>query len=359
MSRDGKDALFAVILAGGSGARFWPRSRGHRPKQLLDIVGPESMIRQTIARVLPLVDPARIFVVTNEAHRGETGRHLREVPPSNILTEPVGRNTAPAVGYAAVTVSRIRSDAVMLVLPADHLVADEEKFRTALLKAARYAAKSGDLVTLGVRPTGPETGYGYIRAGRSIGGGLRAVSAFVEKPDRGRAARYVASGRYFWNSGMFAWRADAVLREIRTHLPALAGGLDEIASKPKRSRRAAVRRVYPTLPAVSIDVGVLEKSDRVACLPVSFRWDDVGSWTALDRILARGESGNVAHGTHVSIDTKDTLVYSPRKLVATVGVRDLIVVETEDALLVCHKSRAQDVRQVVEQLKARRMTEYL
>lgn len=353
------DRLFAVILAGGSGTRFWPRSRGHRPKQLLDIVGSESMIRQTMGRVAPLVEPSRIYVVTNEAHRGETRRHLREIPPSNILTEPVGRNTAPAVGYAAAIVSQVRPDAVMLVLPADHLVADERKFRTALLKAARYAARSGDLVTLGVRPTRPETGYGYIRAGRAIGGGFRTVSAFVEKPDRGRAARYVASGRYFWNSGMFAWRADAVLREIRTHLPVLADGLDEIASKRGGRRQAALRSVYPGLPSVSIDVGVLEKSERVACLPVSFKWDDVGSWTALDRILARGEGGNVAHGTHVSIDTKDTLVYSPRKLVATVGVRDLIVVETEDALLVCHKSRAQDVRRVVDQLKARRMTEYL
>ncbi|MBI5380142.1 MAG: mannose-1-phosphate guanylyltransferase [Nitrospirae bacterium] len=354
------DSLYAVILAGGSGTRFWPRSRHEQPKQLLDIVGSEPMICQTARRIIPLIPPERTFVITHALHTEKVRACLRDLPPGHILAEPAGRNTAPAVGLAALHVRRCDPDGVMVVLPSDHLVQRPREFLQTLQRAARAAVRHGSLVTLGIHPLSPESGYGYIRLGEEIGKGLFRAAAFVEKPSRPRAVRFLRSGRYVWNSGIFVWKADAILSAIARYLPTISKDLARIDHAAGSAREAKVlHAVYRRLDSISIDHGVLERAENVHVIPADFGWNDVGSWGALDQILRKRRDGNVSQGLHIAIDTTDTLIYSPRKLIATVGVSGLIIVETEDALLVCRKDRAQDVRQVVERLKQEGLKEYL
>lgn len=354
------DSLYAVILAGGSGTRFWPRSRHEQPKQLLDIVGSEPMICQTARRIAPLIPPERTFVITHALHAEKVRACLGDLPPGHILAEPVGRNTAPAVGLAALHVRRRDPDGVMVVLPSDHLVQRPRAFLQALRRAARAAVRHGSLVTLGIQPLSPETGYGYIRLGEKLEHGVFRAAAFVEKPSRPRAIRFLRSGRYVWNSGIFVWKADAILNAIACYLPTLSKGLIRIDRAMGSARETkGLHAVYRRMDPISIDHGVLERADNVLVIPADFGWNDVGSWGALDQILRKRSDGNVAQGLHIAIETTDTLIYSPRKLIATVGVSGLIIVETEDALLVCRKDRAQDVRQVVERLKQEGLHKYL
>lgn len=355
--------MYAVIMAGGQGTRFWPRSRRKRPKQLLDIVGSESMIRQTVDRLDPLIKPEDVYVVTGKEHVEELIGHIPHVPSENIIAEPIGRNTAPCIGLAAMRLRRIYPEGVMAVLPADHVILDKEGF----LETLRFAgdlAKSGDyIITLGMKPDRPETGYGYIKQGpvvRGQGSGVYKVERFVEKPDKDTAEEYVKSGEYLWNAGMFVFKVSTILRAIEKYMPNLYIGL--LRMEPALgtdSQEKALSEVYGELPSVSIDYGVMEKADNVLVIPSTFGWNDVGSWTAIDDLLPRDEHGVVAHAEHISIDTKDCIVYSPKKLVATIGVSNLIVVETEDALLICHKSRAQDVKKVVEILEKEGKGKYL
>ena len=369
--------LVAVVMAGGRGERFWPLSRRQRPKQLLPLDGSSSLIQQAVERVLPLAGPERVLVVTNGEYAGQVRDQLHQIPPDHILVEPIGRNTAACIGLAAVHITTTPGpwppDPTLVVLPADHVVRDVEGFRRVVRVAAR-AAQTHPLVTIGLWPTRPETGYGYIELGERLesleGHDVYRVSRFVEKPPEALARRFVADGRHLWNSGMFVWRASAILAAIRRHMPSLYAGLEVIARAPEGgARQAAIARVYQELESISIDYGVLERSSELAVVPAGFGWDDAGSWPSLERLFEPDEEGNVVQGArHVGVDTRRCIIFqSPEpagrpgrpRLVATLGVDDLVVVQTEDVTLVCSKQRAQEVRSLLERLRAWGWEEYL
>jgi len=355
-----------VILAGGSGTRFWPLSRKKTPKQLMSVFGDKSMLQRTVERVLPL-KPERIFVVTNELQAEETRRQLADFESDAIFVveEPLARNTAPAIGLAAAIIERQDPTAIMVVLPADHFIRDEEEFRATLLRA-NAAAADWNLVTLGIVPTGPETGYGYIEADQAQGvDGVLPVKRFVEKPPREKALEFVAAGNFFWNSGMFAWRNDVILDRIRTHMPDLWAGLSVLDIPASLCRLSSLHEqvadLYGRIDGQSIDYGVMEKAEGVVVLPSSFGWSDVGSWSAVPEIMAAGRDGNIIidESQVVSLDSSGCLVRGGNKVVALVGVQNLIVVDTGDALLICPRDRAQDVKKITEELNARGMSELL
>jgi mannose-1-phosphate guanylyltransferase len=348
-----KSKAYGVIMAGGSGTRFWPLSRASRPKQFLPLgSSDEALLAATVRRLERLVPAERILIVVAESLVEETRRLVPQVAAAHVLAEPVGRNTAPCVGWAASVVAREDPTAVLAVLPADHHIGDEKTF-TDTLAAAIDAAAGGDLVTIGIRPTRPETGYGYIEMGDEIAAGLHRARRFVEKPDAGRARQFLAEGRFLWNSGMFFFRADAVLREIAVHLPDLAKGLarfDEAAASGREAEE--VKASFGTLPSVSIDNGVMEKAAGVSVIPGDFGWSDVGSWTTVWELASRDEGGNAFFGDVVPVDAKNCYVRAPEgKMVAVIGLEDVVVVDTGDALLVMPRDRSQDVREVVEALK--------
>lgn len=357
--------MHIVILAGGSGTRFWPLSRKKTPKQLMSVFGGRSMLQRTVERIMPL-NPEGILVVTNALQADETERQLSFVPDDllTVVKEPLARNTAPAIGLAAAIIASRDPAAVMAVLPADHYIQDEEEFRAAL-ERARLAAADMTLVTLGIRPSGPETGYGYIEADLKAGReGVFPVRRFIEKPCREKAAELLAAGNNYWNSGMFVWRADVIMDRIRTHLPDLYTGLESLRIPARLSDHSVARQIealYAAIPAESIDYGVMEKADGVVVIPSSFGWSDVGSWSALPGLLEGDEQGNVVvdRARVVSLDSRGCLVLGGGKLVALLGVRDLVVVDTGDSLLVCPKDRAQEVKQVVDELAGRGLDEFL
>ena len=356
--------MFAVIMAGGKGARFWPRSREKMPKHLLDILGERTIIRETVDRIRPLVPPERILIVTGRSHAAELIRRLPEIPAENILIEPVGRNTAPCVGLAALHIQKRVPDAVMMVLPSDHRIGDENAFRGVLAAACREASGGDVLVTIGIRPTGPETGYGYIEQGDPLpncgDAGTCGVRSIREKPPLEQARAFLRRGCFLWNSGMFVWKASTILESIRRFLPELHAGLTRIREALGTEREEEiVGEVYSAQKAVSIDYGLMEKAQNVLVVPGDFGWSDLGSWDALWDVSEKDENGNALRGSLIGIDARDSLVHSPEKLVALVGVRDLIVVETDDALLICHRGRSQDVRKVVEILEKKGLKEYL
>lgn len=351
--------MYAVILAGGVGTRLWPRSRQATPKQMLDLVRPGiTMLQDTCDRIRPLVPPDRLYVVAAESYRALVQEQLPDMPPDNFLGEPLGRGTAPAIGLAAVHIRRKDPDAVMMVLPADHIVLDVEAYRRALAVAAAHA-RNGYLVTLGIQPRGPETGYGYIERGRLLpranGGVAYRVARFVEKPDRPTAERFLASGRFYWNGGIFVCRARDMLSEIERLLPDLARALAEVEGALDEGNAAdTIARLWPDVPNITIDYGVMERAEHVAVVPLDAGWSDVGTWSSLSEVLPSDAAGNVVlQGDHVAVDTSGTVVYShrPERVIATIGLHDFVVVDTGDALLVCPKDRAQDVKKVVEILK--------
>ena len=351
--------LFIAIIAGGRGTRVWPRSRRHLPKQCLSIDGGPSLIQRTLARVAPLAPPERVLVITGgdmaDAIRGQ----LPELPPENILVEPSGRNTAPCIGWGAVEIKRRAGpEAVMAVLPADHLIEDEGAFRAALVAGAEAACSTGSLVTLGLTPTRPETGFGYLELGEHAGDfggrGLVQVARFVEKPDAETARAYMAGGRHLWNAGMFVFTAGAVLAAFARHLPESAATLAQIEAAPER-----LEALWPALEKTSIDYGIMERAERVLTVPARIGWSDVGSWTALREHLPAGEGGHTLAREVVAIDASGCVVHAPDKLVALVGVEDLVIVDAGDALLVCRADRAQDVRAVIAALEGRGRSGYL
>jgi mannose-1-phosphate guanylyltransferase len=345
-------------MAGGAGTRFWPRSRGHTPKQLLPILGARTMLQETVARVAPVVGRARILVVTARAQAPTVRAQLRGRGPA-LLVEPAARNTAAAVALAALTVARRAPTASMVVLPSDHAIGRLATFRADIRRAIEVAERTGALVTLGVEPTAPETGYGWIRVGspvRRAGGRVAWVAQFIEKPARARAEALLRGGGVLWNTGIFAWRVDAVLAALRRHLPDVLAPLEGAVGHGGRTLAAA----YARLASVSIDTGVLERAERVAVVRARFPWSDIGSWAALAPLWAAARNGrNAVRGRAVPIDSHGCLVDSPKRLVALVGVDDLVVVDTPDALLVCRKDRAQDVRLVVDELRRRGLGRYL
>ncbi len=360
-------APYAVIMAGGSGTRFWPLSRRARPKQFLAIGTPRTLIEETVARLAPLIPAERVMVVAGEGHVPA----IRDLLPDQwLVTEPCARNTAPCVGLAAVHLARRDPDAVMAVLPADHHIADAPGFRR-LIAAALERARAGEIVTLGIRPDRPETGYGYIHYNRedtlATSGGVEvcAVRRFVEKPPRAVAERYLAEGGYLWNSGMFFFTAARILADIRRFLPAMAAALDRIAAAVGTPDEADVTvREFAAMESVSIDYGVMEHADRVRVVPADIGWNDVGHWAALADFGTPDTAGNVRSGGRaedlVLIDARECIVQqSGGRLVALLGVDELVVVDTPDVLLVCARDRVQDVRKVVARLEETKREELL
>ncbi len=352
---------YVVIMAGGSGERFWPESRRVRPKQLLPIVGDEPMLTQTVKRLDDLISPERIFVITNRDQRSAVLETCPMLDPDKVVGEPVGRDTAAAVGLATILVRQLEPEACFAMLPADAVIHDAAGLRSTLESA--FAAAEADpamLVTIGIGATFPATGYGYIQQGSAIGtrAGREtfAVSRFVEKPDLETAERYLASGNYFWNAGIFVWSVGAISGELARHTPTLWASLSAIgaALEDGRSLDACLAEHYPPLEKISIDYAVIEKAERVAMVPAGFDWDDVGEWSALARHFPADEAGNVTRGLVRLEASSNNIVFSrePDHLVALVGADDLIVVKTPDATLVCHKDRAQAIKALVKSLGA-------
>jgi mannose-1-phosphate guanylyltransferase len=358
--------VYAVIMAGGAGTRFWPASRALRPKQLLPLAGAseETLLASTVRRLSPLVTEDHVVVVTGEHLAEATAKAVPGVPRSQILCEPAPRNTAPCIAWATAAIARLDPEALIAVLPSDHFIADEDEFRRVLDRALQTAA-SGRVTTVGIVPTRPETGYGYIEVGDPIEGktGAKSVVRFVEKPDRARAEAFLAGCRHLWNAGMFFFRAKDMASLVAQHLPELAAGVAKIDEAARAGKETdVVKAVFPTLPSVSIDHGVMEKAGGLAVVPGEFGWNDVGSWQSAWELGAPDASGNALAAGALAIDAKNNLVRTlgkGKKVVALVGVNDLVVVETDDAILVIPRERAQDVRLIVDALKASGRTDLL
>lgn len=357
MTRDQPGSNFhAVIPAGGSGTRLWPASRASQPKFLLPLPGPRTMLQETVDRLLPIVPRENILVITGAAHAVTVARQLPEVPEQNIVIEPSPRGTGPAIGLGAALIALKDPDAVMGSFAADHYVSNPELFRRAVRVAAEVASR-GYLVTVGITPTYPETGYGYIRSGSAIlekdGFSVFRVEEFKEKPDLATAASYVKSGDYLWNASMFVWKASVLLDEMRRLLPELYESLMVIAEAwETEEREATLERCWPLLHDVTIDHGIMEHADRVAVVPASFGWTDLGDWHSLAEMLAQADGDNVVlRGRHIAEDTRSTLVFGNDRTIATLGVENLVIVDTDDVVFICDRSRAQDVRKLVQRLK--------
>ena len=355
--------MYALIMAGGSGTRLWPRSRGSRPKQLLGLLSERTMLQEACRRIAPLVPDEGIFVVTSEAYTDVVRQQIPQVPAANVIGELEGHGTAPCIGLSALYLKRLDPEAVMAVLTADHYIEKADELRRAL-GAAAQAAEKGRLVTLGIQPNRPATGYGYIERAEKLaqvgGHEVYRVEKFTEKPDLTTAQAFMESGRYYWNSGMFVWKVSTVLREFEKLMPRFYAQLMEIdAALGTAEERAALERVWPQVENETIDYGVMERAEDVAVIPVDIGWSDVGDWTALSELLPADEEGNVVVGQHVGLDTRGCLIHGSHRLVTTIGLEGMIVVDTEDALLVCPRERAQEVRDLVRKLKESDKEEYL
>lgn len=339
----------ALILAGGSGTRFWPLSRKQRPKQLLALEGEHTLLRDTVERLRPLILPEAVWICTTRMLAEQVRRELPEVPPEQILLEPEGRNTAPAIGWSVRSMPEEARRGVVVVLPSDHRMGDPEAFRDTLARAARAVEREDLVMTLGVTPRWAETGYGYLELEPGAGeGGLRRVRRFVEKPSLENAERFARSGAHLWNAGIFLFRGTTLLETLGRLQPELARGLEEIAAHPDR-----VGEIYPRLPADSIDYAVMEKLERIATLPLDCDWSDLGSWAALDEVLPRDGQWNTGRGDTLAVESQGNLLFSDQGLIAVLGVDNLVVVRTGDAVLVMPKERSQEVRKIVAELAAR------
>jgi len=348
----------AVILAGGRGERFWPQSRTACPKHLLPIVGDRSMLAQTIGRLAGVVPGDRIFVLTSANQAAAVRAACPELGPDQVWVEPMGRDTAPAVAMAALLVAERFPGAALAMLPADQVIGDEAGFRATLTAAFAVAEGADTLVTVGIPPDHPATGYGYLLQGEQLGEAegraVYRVQRFVEKPDRATARRYLADGSYLWNAGIFVWRAEVVLAGLRQHAPEIAAVADRLAvglaaaGADESARADVLAREYPAFPKRSIDFALMEKAEDVRVLAATFDWDDVGAWPALRRHLAEDAAGNVVRGSVVLVDASGNTVVTGGRTVALLGVDNLIVVETPDAILVCSRERAQDIKRLVQ-----------
>ena len=349
-------------MAGGRGERFWPKSRKSLPKQFLSLTDDgKTMIQLTVERILPLVKMEDIYISTNRDYKELVRQQLPEIPEENILCEPVGRNTAPCIGLGAVHMRKKYEDAVMYVLPSDHLIKYTSIFLSTLTDAGEVAEQGENLVTLGITPDFPETGYGYIKflPDQMLGRAFE-VDRFVEKPDLETAKEYVASEQYLWNSGMFIWKVSTILKNLETYLPETYQGLNRIADAiGTEEEELVLEKEFSAFQSESIDYGIMEKAKNIYILSGSFGWDDVGSWLAVGRIKKSNEFGNVINGNAVTVDTKNCIIQGGKKLIATVGIEDIIVVDTEDALLICEKDSAGNIKKVLENLKICNRTEYL
>jgi len=344
-----KQRLRGVIMAGGSGTRFWPKSRKALPKQFLNILGDKSMLQMTMERLLPLTGKQNITIVGNQEHASLLLQQVKGIADASLILEPVGRNTAACIATVAFFLARENPESILMILPADHWITDLKGFTDTLLQAAQTADETGGIVTIGIPPTFPATGYGYIRADAAPG----KVEAFVEKPNLETARDYLAAGNYFWNSGIFVCRASAMLSEIETYLPDLYAPLKALYGCETAEETAAfINRVYPDLPAVSIDFGVMEKTDRAYLVKAGFGWSDVGSWDALYNLSEEDARGNVTKGPVLLENCSGCFIDSSGRLLAGVGLKDIIIVDTKDAVLIVPRGRSQDVRNIVQRLRA-------
>lgn len=356
---EGMDSMktTAVIMAGGRGERFWPRSRQNLPKQFLSLTGDgKTMIQLTAERHLPMVAYEDMFVVTNKNYTALVREQLPEIPPENILAEPMSRNTAPCVGFAAAVISKKYGDAVMLVLASDHLIKNTALYLDTMTQAAEVAVENENLVTIGITPAYPETGYGYIHFGKNDESGgsssVYSVKRFVEKPELDTAKEYLASGEYLWNSGMFVWKTSTILNKFSELMPETYDGLMKIREAFGTEHfESVLMSCFSEFPSVSVDYGVMEQASHIYTIPGNFGWDDVGSWLALERINKTNEYGNMIQGDAITINTRNTIISGGGKLIATIGLDDLIIVDTDDALLICKKEDTADVKKIIENLK--------
>ena len=343
----------AVIMAGGRGERFWPKSRNDFPKQFLSLTSDgKTMIQKTVQRILPLVSYDDIFIVTNQKYVGLVKEQLPRIPDENILAEPMAKNTAPCIGLACAVIRKKYQDAMMLVLPSDHLIRYEPMYIDTLKQAISVAEQDNTLVTIGITPTYAETGYGYINFSRDTQENrmcVYKVNRFVEKPDIDTAKKYLASGDYLWNSGMFVWKVSSIMNDFARFLPETYEGLERIEESVGQDNFEQVLRTeFEKFKSESIDFGIMEKSDSIYVVSGSFGWDDVGSWLALERINTTNEYGSYVKGDVITINTKRSIVSGGKRLIAMVGVEDMIVVDTDDTILICAKDSAQDIKKVID-----------
>ncbi|MCY9657475.1 mannose-1-phosphate guanylyltransferase [Paenibacillus chondroitinus] len=353
---------FSVIMAGGGGTRFWPLSRQNKPKQLLNISGNDIMINDTILRYEKVISIENTIIVTNKSQASLLEDILlEEVPRRNILKEPLGKNTAACILYAALFLQKKYDDCVMIVLPSDHHITNVNSFKSVLEKASQLAEQEDNLVTIGIKPTFPSTGYGYINFNKSIlNNGAYEVKEFVEKPSFDKANQYLSSGEYLWNSGMFLWKTSKIIACFQRYLPRLYNNMMQIyADIGTQNEEQAIAEIYPNLQNISIDYGILERSDDVIVIPGDFGWNDVGSWDALGGIFSPDDKGNIVKAKHIGLETKNSIIFGNDRLIATIGINNLIIAETRDAILVCPKDRAQDVKNIVDMLKEKGMSDYV
>lgn len=351
------DKIYAVILAGGSGTRFWPLSRESWPKQMLQIVGEDTLLRQSIRRLNGFISLDHVFIVTTDklgqdikTHLNVFGKHANQI---KIIREPCGRNTAPAIGLASLYVKKMDPEALMMVMPSDHVIKEVKKFEEDVSKAVAGAEKDY-LVTFGIQPNKPETGYGYMKVKEDTAPGLtlKRLDKFVEKPDLETAKTYLKEGNYFWNSGIFLWKVSKIMGEIERYMPEMYWGLERIEeSLGTENEKETIETVYLEMDSQSIDYGVLEKSNDVLTLPASFDWSDVGSWPALDDVLEHDSHGNIIRGNAIGLDNHHSIIFGGDRLLAAIGLQDMVVVDTPDATFIAPKERTQEVRKIVEELK--------
>jgi mannose-1-phosphate guanylyltransferase len=353
--------LYAVIMAGGIGSRFWPRSKEKSPKQLLKIFGENTMIQDTISRLKGLIADENIFIITNKTQKAEIVSQLSHIPENNIIEEPFGRNTAACIGLASVIIEKKDKDAVTIILPADHIIKETEIFHRILTQAAEFAYQSNGLVTIGIPPTRPETGYGYIQIDdNKVVDNIFKVLTFAEKPNYATAVRFVESGDFMWNSGMFIWKTQAILDEFKKYLPELTAGLEAISKDiGTADYEKTLSNIYGVLRSISIDYGIMEKSKLVYLIKGEFSWSDVGSWEEVYQLTEKNQEGNAIIGNTYTDRTVDSYIYSPDKFTAVIGAENLIIINTDEALLVCRRDQCQDVKKIVDHLKINKMSEHL
>lgn len=352
----------ALIMAGGRGERFWPKSRKNLPKQFLSLTDDgKTMIQLTVERILPLVDIEDIYISTNKDYEPLVLEQLPNIPKKNILCEPVSRNTAPCIGLGAIHIAKKYDDAIMMVLPSDHLIKYNSMFLNTLRDAIDTAQKNSNLLTVGITPDCPETGYGYIKFNPDICDGRAfQVDRFVEKPNLETAKEYLASDEYLWNSGMFVWKVSSILGKIKEFMPETYEGLNIISKAiGTDEEELTLEKEYRNFTSISIDYGIMEKSNNIYTIPGTFGWDDVGSWLAIERIKKTNEFGNVVSGDVITIDSKNCIVEGGKKLIATVGIEDLIIVDTEDATLICAKDSAGGIKKIIDNLKICNRDEFI
>lgn len=352
----------ALIMAGGRGERFWPRSRKNMPKQFLALTDDgKTMIQLTVERILPIVEMEDIYIVTNKDYKELVQKQLPDILEENILCEPVGRNTAPCIGLGAIHILKKYKDAIMLVLPSDHLIKYNSMFIKTLKEGCEIAQEGKNLVTVGITPDYPETGYGYIKFNPKICKGQAfAVEKFVEKPSVEVAKEYLNTEEYLWNSGMFIWKVSSILENMEQFMTEIYHGLLKIKNAiGTEEEETVLEKEFMSFSSMSIDYGVMEKAENIYILPGTFGWDDVGSWLAVERIKKTNEFGNIVNGNIITINTRNCIIEGTKKLIATVGLQDLVIVDAEDAILICEKDETTDIKKVLENLKICNRTEYI